>query len=128
MRWCGQQESSTGFSGRGNSQIHKPLAEGWDREYTCRGRSTQKQEYGTVNLGFVQALPDDPFPLPTQGQPPHWLTPPQAKPVLATATDNQQGSWLTLAIPFLFHLVGEWTLLAESYGEEKLIPPTSGTD
>lgn len=72
--------------------------------------------------------PDDPFPLPTQGQPPHWLTPPQAKPVLATATDNQQGSWLALAIPFLFHLVGGWTLLAESYGEEKLIPPTSGTD
>lgn len=78
--------------------------------------------------GLSRPPPDDPFPLPTQGQPPHWLTPPQAKPVLATATDNQQGSWLALAIPFLFHLVGEWTLLAESYGEEKLIPPTSGTD
>lgn len=29
MRWFGQQESSMGFGGCGNSQIHTPFTDGW---------------------------------------------------------------------------------------------------
>ena len=88
-----------GFSGCGIQRFVR-LSQMGGREGVNVGEEAQKQEYDTVNLGFLQVLPANLFTLQTRGQPRHWLAWPKAKPVLAATSVHQQIGWFVLPSPF----------------------------